>query len=194
MTSPKSNPRSDKSNPASFDGTKARKVSHKYGDVNGKSANALYRSYKAWFRKTHPDKEPMRFIPWLKWAQSKGIVEIVETHSADGGFDVSMFREMLKGCDDVTLKAVQADLKTAKDGNWGSDSLQMLGISEMGTFGIDNSGDLDSAISAMNDEIKSRADVKVAPHGSKVKKIVAWSVVAVLAIGIGVAMATPSSK
>ena len=60
---------------------KAKAKEHKgsYGNTKGKSANALYKSYK-----THvmdKGKTPMSFPDWLKWAKDKGVID--GNYSAD---------------------------------------------------------------------------------------------------------------
>ena len=60
---------------------KASTNEHKgnYGQTNGRSANALYKSYKAYVE--NQGKRPLGFVQWAEWAKQKGVIK--GNYSAD---------------------------------------------------------------------------------------------------------------
>ena len=59
---------------------KAKKHAGKYAAFEGKTANELFRNYKAWCK--DKNVKPMKFAEWIEWAKDRGLIK--ETLNAAG--------------------------------------------------------------------------------------------------------------
>ncbi|HRG37765.1 MAG TPA: hypothetical protein PK289_04475 [Bacteroidia bacterium] len=58
---------------------KVKKQAGKYAEFEGKTANELYRNYKAWCKEKNV--KAMKFAEWIDWAKDRGLIK--ETLNAD---------------------------------------------------------------------------------------------------------------
>ena len=101
------------------------KKSGKYGFLDGKSANGLYKEYRAWCKEKNV--QPMPFIQWLEWAQAKGMVKTPidgESLRSDANYSFGNLEQLVVQLPDSELQSIYSQMRQAKSENWDSEKLK----------------------------------------------------------------------
>lgn len=132
------------------------KKSGKYGFLDGKTANGLYKEYKRYC--AEKNTECMPFQKWLVWAQDRGMVQKL---SADaGGLGSAQFQQLALTLTDDGINRLYLEMSKAKTENWDSEKLksiaQMSPVASGMSLGITDQKILGVAMTAFQDEMQRR--------------------------------------